>query len=62
MLPLPAAPQLERGQFTAGIRRALRRVDELTLRTFDLRTPGYQAGAIRIPAQDRSTDRTSDRV
>ena len=42
MLPLPSTPQLERGQFTAGIRRALRRVDELTLRTFDIRTPSYR--------------------
>ena len=59
MLPLPSTPQLERGQFTAGIRRALRRVDEFTLQTFDLRTPAYQAGAFRIPAQDRHT---ADRV
>jgi len=42
MLPLPAVPQLERGQFTAGIRRALRRVDQFTLRTFDNRTPTYR--------------------
>jgi hypothetical protein len=42
MLPLPGVPQLERGQFTAGIRRALRRVDAFTLRTFDIRTPSYR--------------------
>ena len=55
MLPLPSAPQLERGQFTAGIRRALRRVDEFTLQTFDLRTPSYQDDSAEIPTQSRRT-------
>ncbi|MDQ1723299.1 MAG: hypothetical protein QOG52_327 [Frankiaceae bacterium] len=42
MLPLPALPQLRRGQLSAGLREALRRIDSFTRTTFDLRTPSYR--------------------
>jgi hypothetical protein len=36
MLPLPALPQLRRGQLSGGIRHRFTRT------TFDLRTPSYR--------------------
>ncbi|MDQ1715182.1 MAG: hypothetical protein QOC60_1127 [Frankiaceae bacterium] len=42
MLPLPALPQLRRGQLSGGIRQLLSRIDRFTRTTFDLRTPSYR--------------------